>query len=756
MTRLGLQVHGIVQGVGFRPFVRRAALACGVTGWVRNGTGGVRIEVQGSDRALDGFLEALARLPPPASIAALEREVLDERRESDFLILASAADAPVAAVLPADLAPCAECLREIDDPEARRYRYPFTNCTACGPRYSIVLELPYDRGRTSMRAFAMCSACEAEYRDPDDRRYHAQPIACPRCGPQLALLSPAGAVLARAEAALDEAAGRLRRGEVLALRGVGGFQLLCDARDAAAVARLRARKRRPDRPFAVLFASSTDVAAIAAVGPAERAALTSPAAPIVLLPLTAPDALPPEVTRASPWLGAMLPASPLHHLLMRACLRPLVCTSANRSGEPLAIDTDEAVAQLGDVADAFLSHDRPIVRPIDDAVLAVRAGTARVLRRARGQAPLAIARTCASEAILALGAHDKGTVALARRGEILCSQHLGGLASARGRDLLERTARDMCAFFQALPAVVACDAHPDYVSTRLAEELARGWSARLERVQHHHAHIAAVMAEHDLEAEVLGLAWDGVGLGSDGTIWGSEALVCLGAGFRRVGHLGCFPLPGAERAMRSPRRSALGLLAACGRDVEAAARRWFTPGEARVLARAIERGVQSPLCSSMGRLFDAVACLLGLALESSFEGHAALALEACAARSARQVAPYPFPLLSVDGVHTVALAPLLEAIERDRRDGVAPEESARAFHLGLIELAVGFARAAGVRRVALGGGCFANGILAAGIARRLAEEGFAVYAGHEVPPGDNAVAVGQAHVAALRQRPRPC
>lgn len=756
MTRLALTVHGVVQGVGFRPFVRRAAVARGLTGWVQNGRDGVRIEVQGSDEQLAGFLEALQHdLPAPASIDWFERCAIPDVAEHEFTIVGSSADAPARAVLPADLAPCDACLAELWDPGSRRHRYPFINCTACGPRYAIAEKLPYDRDNTTMRHFAMCEACLAEYRDLDDRRYHAQPIACARCGPDIELVSADGERLARSDRALLEAAERLAEGQVLALRGLGGYQLLVDARADAAVMRLRTRKQRPDKPFAVMFGSLDDLAASAHVSDNEARVLASPRAPIVLLRRRADDPLVPAIHRRSPWIGAMLPTTPLHHLLLRAVGGPVVCTSGNLQDEPICTEPEDAHERLGAIADVFLHHDRGIARPIDDSVVQVASQGVRVQRRARGHVPLPIARIPTTRTVLGLGAHLASTVALGHGGLLLASQHLGDLDSSRARDLHAHTVRDLCAFYGARPEVVACDLHPDYGSTRLAEYLARELHLPLVRVQHHHAHIAAVMAEHELDTEVLGLAWDGTGYGADGTIWGGEALLCRGASFRRAGCLAGFHVPGGDAAMRSPRRAALGWLASAGGDQLERARSWFEPTEWRVAVRALERGINSPLCSSVGRLFDAMAGLLELVQESSYEAQAALAVEACAMGWQEPVEPYPLPLEEAAGGTAIGLlTPLLESVLHDLERGVERACVARAFHATLIEYGVAMARHVGAERVVLAGGCFANRLLADGLQARLEDLGFHVFLGREVPPGDNSVAMGQVWVAANQLRER--
>jgi hydrogenase maturation protein HypF len=747
-------VRGVIQGVGFRPFVYRAARAETLSGWVQNEAAAVRIEVQGTTAALERFVQTLReRHPQQARVDHLEvTEVATQEAEAetDFVIRSSHAAAAPRPSIPADLATCPECLGEINTPAERRYRYPFTNCTACGPRWSIIVQLPYDRPRTSMRSFALCDACRAEYENPADRRFHAQPIACPRCGPRLELLAVNGASLAVGEAALAQAVAAVQRGEVLALKGLGGFQLLVDATSEAAVQRLRARKQRPDKPLAVMLASLPEVQGRCHVSVAEAQALASPAAPILLLrrrdDQDAANDIAPAVAPGNPYLGAMLPYTPLHHLLLAAVGRPVVCTSGNLAEEPMATDTDAALTRLAGIADAVLTHDRPIVRPVDDSVARVGAGGLQLLRRARGYAPLPIRLGRDGPTILAVGGHLKNTVALRLGPEAILSPHIGDLDNSLSLAVHSRTIDDLLEFFAARPEVVACDLHPDYASTPLAERLAAQWNASLVRVQHHHAHVAACAAEHGIDQPVLGFAWDGTGYGSDGTAWGGEMLICQRAEFRRVAHLRTFLLPGGDRAAREPRRAAFGLLyemlgAECGEW----ARAWFAPEEVRLLLTALGRPRLFPRTSSMGRLFDAVAVLCGLPLRVSFEGQAAMALEF--AVDPHERIAYPFPLSGA--MPAVAdWEPLVRAAIADRRAGVPVSSIAARFHNALVELAVAIARQAGYSDVVLTGGCFQNALLSERVSARLAAEGFRVYSHREVPPGDGGIALGQIWVAA--------
>ncbi|MCC6521058.1 MAG: carbamoyltransferase HypF, partial [Polyangiaceae bacterium] len=633
VARLVVEVRGAVQGVGFRPFVYRLATELGLAGFVQNGPEGVVVDVEGAPARLAELLRRLPEeAPPHAELSSVTHASAVPVGQRGFEIRPSARAGDKRVRLLPDLATCAACLAEVRSPADRRHRYAFTNCTHCGPRFSIVERLPYDRAGTTMRRFEMCAACRAEYASPADRRFHAQPNACPQCGPELELWDGAGRSTARAYAALEAAAAALGAGAILALKGLGGFQLLVRADDAEAVRRLRARKRREEKPFALMAPTLEALATLCECSAAERTLVASAAAPIVLLGRRPGADVAAEVAPGNPWLGIMLPYTPLHHLLCGAVGVPLVATSGNSSDEPICIDEHEALARLGAIADLYLVHDRPIARPVDDSVARVVAGRPMLLRRARGYAPFSVALPAApAEPVLALGAHLKSTVALGARGQAFGSQHVGDLDGVRARAVFAATARDLPALYEVVPARVACDAHPDYHSTRVAEEMA----LPVTRVQHHHAHVRACMLDHELEGRVLGVAWDGTGLGDDGTSWGGELLLVDDAhapGWRRVGHLATFRLPGGDAAARQPWRSALGVLfeldgpGACDHPAFASLG-VVTPAAARLLVDALGRGLHAPRTSSAGRLFDAASALLGLGATASFEGQAAMRLE---------------------------------------------------------------------------------------------------------------------------------
>jgi hydrogenase maturation protein HypF len=747
VPRLSIEVQGVVQGVGFRPFVYRIALARKLVGWVRNRPDGVEIEVQGSQVVLDDFLHALRdEKPPPARIHAVSTHPIEEiPTESAFTIQASGHSAKTRPSVPADLSMCDDCATEMDTPEERRYRYPFTNCTYCGPRYSIIAGLPYDRPRTAMHDFPLCEACNAQYRDPADRRFHAQPIACPVCGPRVTLKDAHGLLLrAEGEEALQKAAADLAAGRVLAMKGLGGYQLLVDANSDSAVALLRERKHREEKPFAVMFPDLDSLSRACEVSEAEAAILKSMEAPILLLKWRGVG-ISKGVAPGNPNLGAFLPYTPLHRLLLSLVNRPLVCTSGNLSDEPMCIHDEEALARLGDVADAFLMHNRPVLRPVDDSVGRVEAGTLHLLRRARGFAPLPLPIPLEAPVVLAFGGHMKNTITLLTDGQAVVSQHLGDLDSPQGVALQSRTVDDLLDFFQVEPARLACDLHPDYASTRLAERMAKARGLPLVRVQHHHAHVAACSAELDLREPALGLAWDGSGYGDDGTVWGGEALLVDGPRCSRFGHLRTFPLPGGERAVREPRRSALGLCwEMLGDDV--AVTDLFSTAELIPLRRMLEVGLNSPRTSSIGRLFDAVAALVGIRVGTGFEGfegQAAMALE-FAAMTSTDDGSYSFILQ--DG--TADPTPMLQELLVDRRQGADPALMARRFHRALADLALAFAESAGRDAVILTGGCFQNQLLASLCTQRLSTRGFRVHRPMLYPPNDGGISLGQAWVAA--------
>lgn len=740
-ARVRGRVEGLVQGVGFRPFVCRLATELGVSGLVKNCADGVWIDAAGEAEPMRRFLDRLrAECPGAARFDSLESVPPEEVQRGGFVVAPSEAGGP-AGPIPLDAAPCPECVAELFRPDERRHRYPFVSCAVCGPRFSIIEALPYDRVRTSMREFPLCAACEEEYQDPDDRRFHAESTSCPACGPRLTLVGAGGRPLAREGAALDRAVQAIENGAIVGVKGVGGYQLIVSACDARAVERLRERKRRPEKPFAVMVRSLGEARRFCHVDALAASALSSPRAPIVLLPRREGADVATPVAPANLDLGVLLPASPLHLLLAADARGPLVVTSANRSGDPICFHDDEAVALCSEVADLVLSHDREIVHPIDDSVVRVVDGSPRVLRAARGYAPISLPVPGTRPGVVGWGAYLKNTVAGTGRDVVRLSPHIGDLRSARSRAVAARTG----SWFRRLdhaadqPACDAVDLHPE----------ARRKDGEEATVQHHHAHVLSCMAEHDVDEPVLGIAWDGSGYGPDGTLWGGEFLVCDRRAFRRVAHLRTFPLPGADRAIVEGCRAALGLLFEMeGRqglhDLDLASVRTFHASARRTMVRMLERGLNSPRTSSVGRLFDAFASLLDVRHRSTFEGQAALALEH-AARSVGSVDPYPIPLRP-KGARRPLVAdwePLVRAALNDLRAGSEVSTIAACFHEALAELVVRVAREAGLTRVALSGGCFQNQRLLERAVARLRAAGFEPLVHRRVPPNDGGVALGQ-------------
>ncbi|MCE9616711.1 MAG: carbamoyltransferase HypF [Lentisphaerae bacterium] len=759
--RRHIAVEGAVQGVGFRPFIYRLAKDLGLAGWVQNTGEGVSVEIQGRPCELERFVERLRQEKP--SLACMVRLAVSSMAPEsgtgldDFRILPSGEGARrVVSMLP-DVATCPECLEELWDPTNRRHRYPFTACTHCGPRYSILEGLPFDRANTTMKCFPMCRACREEYSDPGNRRFHAQIIACATCGPQLALWDRNGSVLAEREDALQGALRYLGEGKIVAVKGIGGFHLMVDAGWEQAVARLRRRKQRDAKPLAVMFPTLAQIESLCKVDAVARDLLRSPECPIVLLSRQSDAAaiLAPSVAPDNPNLGVLLPYTPLHHLLLAEYGRPLVATSGNLSEEPICIEEGDALTRLGAVADVFLVHDRPIVRHVDDSVVRVIMGRELVLRRARGYAPLPIRVATALPSVLAVGGHMKSTVAFTVGSDVFTSQHIGDLGSPQAFDAFQRVVVDFERLYQQQPVRVARDMHPDYRSTRYAETQ----SAACAPVQHHVAHVLACLADNDTEAPCLGVSWDGTGHGPDGTIWGGEWFVVRDGRVRRVASLRQFRLPGGERAVEEPRRTALGLLFA---RYGVAALDWvdlppvqaFAEGERRLLATMLDRGLNAPLTSSVGRLFDGIAALLGLPQVRRFEGEAAMALEHAAADSPA-AGRYAFTLDTEpqgpgwDGQPRLPLvranwADLLDALLADRRAGCSVADMAARFHHALAALIVDVARLIGEENVALTGGCFQNRYLAEGAIRDLRAAGFNPLWHRRIPPNDGGLAIGQA------------
>ena len=749
--RVRVVIRGAVQGVGFRPFIYRLAEEMNLKGWVINNTQGVFIEAEATQDVLQQFLLRIEREKPAISfIQSFEHSFVDPVPYEKFEIRESTDGAKTALILP-DIATCEECRKEIFDPDNRRFRYPFTNCTNCGPRFTIVEALPYDRPRTSMRIFGMCGECLEEYHNPRDRRFHAQPNACPKCGPHLELWDSSGAVIRRGDEALQQTAAAIRDGLIVAVKGLGGFHLMVDASNETAVVRLRQRKRREEKPFALMFPTLQEIGEHALVDPMEERLLRSPESPIVLLRRRETrNALAASIAPGNPYLGVMLPYTPLHHLLMQELGRPAVATSGNVSDEPICIHEQEAILRLHDIADVFLVHNRPIVRHVDDSVVRVMAGRELVLRRARGFAPLPVLIDNAAPDVIAVGAHQKNAIAASVGNQVFISQHIGDLETVAAYGAFEQVLADFSNLYELKTKTIACDLHPEYFSTQYARKQD---GREVVGVQHHHAHALSCMAENRVSPPALGISWDGSGYGPDETIWGGEFLRVTQSGFERVAHLRTFQLAGGEKAVKEPRRVALSVLRetfgvemkGCG---DLAVLREFAPKDLRVLNGMMERGLRSPRTSSAGRLFDAVASIIGLRQVCRFEGQAAMELEFLTHKVETDAA-YSFDLNVGEDGRSIDWAKMVRAIVRDVHEKVGVGIIAAKFHNTLVEMMVQVARTCGENKVVLSGGCFQNRYLTERAVKRLREEGFRPYWHQRVPPNDGGIALGQIAAVSL-------
>jgi hydrogenase maturation protein HypF len=784
--RRRVTVRGVVQGVGFRPFVYRLARDHGLAGWVLNHSGGVDLEVEGPGPALDAFVVDLkAKAPPLARIVGVEVQDLPPSGYTRFEIRHSVAVEGHYQLISPDIATCPDCLSELLDPADRRYRYPFTNCTNCGPRFTIIRDIPYDRPLTTMGAFAMCPDCQREYDDPLNRRFHAQPNACPACGPRVRLEEAGATELAPDPAAADaiaQAAGLLRSGTILALKGLGGFHLACDATDPMAVQTLRRRKGRPAKPLAVMLATLDEVRLHCDVSEEEAALLSGPQCPIVLLRWHESSTVARDVAPGNGYLGVMLPYTPLHHVLLRDAGRPLVMTSGNLSEEPIAQHNDEARRRLAPLADAFLLHNRDIYARYDDSVWFVPGRTAQgaaprghptaqPIRRSRGYAPFPVQLPFQARPILAVGAELKNTFCLARDDFAFLSQHIGDMENLETLEHFEASIALYEHLFRVEPEVVAHDLHPDYLSTRYAQSKIENPESRLA-IQHHHAHAAACLADNGWQLDqgpVLAVVWDGTGYGLDGHIWGGEFLVGDYRGFRRAAHLEYLPLPGGDAAIHNPWRLAVGYAYAL--TGAAPALPGVSAEELRIVCQQVDRGLNTPRSSAAGRLFDAVAALAGVGLRVSYEAQAAIELEMlatewaegsgraggsslCPAPGAGDDADaYPFDVEQAGDLAVIRLRRLVEAVQADAASGAGAGEIGWRFHLTLarlIEHVCGqIAQGTGLRTVALTGGCFQNRLLLGLAVPRLEAAGFRVLLHGQVPCNDGGVSLGQAVLASF-------
>ncbi|MBZ0275523.1 MAG: carbamoyltransferase HypF [Anaerolineae bacterium] len=748
---------GVVQGVGFRPFVYGLALRHHLTGLVGNDSSGVFIEIEGSAAAVAAFQQALtAEAPPLAHIEQVTAAALQARGDETFVIVASEVQAGAATLISPDLCICDDCLRELFDPADRRYRYPFINCTNCGPRFTIIRDIPYDRPQTTMAAFPLCDRCAAEYHDPLNRRFHAQPNACPDCGPQVMyqeIASRGGSQTLpynpiQGEDAIQTARDALLNGRILAVKGLGGFHLACDATNAAVVGRLRERKGRQAKPFAVMVYDLDTARELAEINAEETALLTSRERPIVLVRKRGDSRLAENVAPGNPYIGLMLPYTPLHYLLLHELGRPLVMTSGNLTTEPIVTRNEDALERLAPLVDAFLLHNREIHVPCDDSVVRVLAGEEIPMRRSRGYAPFPVKLPFTVSPLLAVGGELKNTFCLTRDNYAFMSQHIGDMENLETLTAFEAAFAHMQALFRIQPERIVCDLHPGYLSTRWAEDYTRRHSLPLIRVQHHHAHIAAVMAEHRLDGSqpVIGISFDGTGYGTDGAVWGGEVLVADYAGFERAAHLAYVPLAGGDASVRKPYRMALAYLHAAGIpwDDDLPPVMACPETERRILRQQFTKGLHTVPTSSMGRLFDAVSALIGLREEISYEAQAAMELEGIAA--AVDETPYHFDLSG--GV--INPAPLLHHLVADIRAGVSRPVMSGRFHRAVAQMTAAVAQQVrqdtGLTTVALSGGVFQNVTLLDLSEQFLREAGFTVLIHRQVPANDGGLALGQAMI----------
>lgn len=749
-----------MQGVGFRPFIYRLATDMGLTGWVRNSASGVLIEAYGTDERLAHFCRRIrAEAPPLAVIMNFEHHALpDEGSEEVFSILTSAAEngpEPSAHITP-DATLCADCLAELFDPENRRFRYPFITCTNCGPRYSIITGIPYDRPNTTMSGFPLCPACLHEYHDPSDRRFHAQPIACPTCGPQMRLMDMAGRLLAERDEAVTRSVELLKAGRILAVKGIGGYHLAADACNHEAVKLLRERKKRDEKPFAVMVPDLAAAHRLARIDAMEERLLSSPESPIVIARRTHDCPASPLVAPGNALLGLILPYTPLHHLLFDRSTNTdpfaaVVMTSANLSNEPIAYQDDDALQRLSGIADYFLLHDRPIHMRSDDSVIRVFQNRPLFYRRARGYAPRPIRLPFESPPLLAVGAELKSAICLVKGDQAFLSQHIGDLQYMAACDSFRHTILHLAALLKIAAETIACDQHPDYLSSVYAADS----PLPLVRVQHHHAHLAACMAENGLTGEVIGLIFDGTGYGDDGTVWGGEFLIGGYEGFRRAGHFRPVPMPGGDAAVREPWRMALAYLhQASGMaafDLDLPVTRCLADTERDIFSAMLEQGLNSPPTSSCGRLFDASAALLNIRHRVSYDGQAAIEMEALAETSDDDMA-LPYRITFTEGHrYQVDFSALFPAILNDLKAGIPTTAIARRFHASVarasVETCVRISGDSGIRRIVLSGGVFQNRLLSELVYTALEENGLQVFTHRLTPPNDGCIALGQAAIA---------
>ena len=760
-----ISVRGIVQGVGFRPFVYGLAVKHNLKGWVYNTSEDVKIEVEGKAEAIRQFEQELqTQAPPLAHIETVNIEYNHPRHYKKFEIRNSQAQEGKYQLISPDVATCQACLDEVMDPEDRRYRYPFTNCTNCGPRFTIIEGMPYDRPKTTMRSFQMCPQCQAEYDNPLDRRFHAQPNACPKCGPQVQLVDNQGNVVNESNP-IAAANQLLREGKILAIKGLGGFLLACDATNDSAVRTLRHRKNRPSKPFAIMVATVDEAKKHCYVLPEEEELLTSPQSPIVLMKWRKESSVSQEVAPNLRFLGVMLAYTPLHHILLRDVGLPLVMTSGNLSEEPIARDNDEAWRRLSGIADYFLVHNRDIYSRYDDSVAMVERGRSQLVRRARSYAPYPIRLPFKTRQVLGCGAEEKNTFCLTKDNYTFVSQHIGDMENMETLEHFDSTISLYKRLFHIEPEIIAHDLHPDYLATKYAHELGES-GMKLIPVQHHHAHIAGCMADNGLDSPVIGVAFDGTGMGADGNIWGGEFMVTDYCNYKRMGRLEYLPLPGGAAAIKRPYRTAIGyILTLLGEDAldavitrEAKQSQLASIGsvsevEMEIIRRQIERGINSPLTSSMGRLFDAISALLGIRSEIDYEGQAAVELEMAAYEEeyVHIQKGYPYRIVEVEGTRVVRLRDLFATVLEDLNQGASKGSMSVKFHDTIARMTNEMCRLiadeTGITQVALSGGVFQNRLLLRKSIDLLESSGFQVFTHGHVPCNDGGISLGQAVIA---------
>jgi len=755
-----LSVRGVVQGVGFRPFVYGLAAKHNLKGWVCNTSEDVKIEIEGEAEAIEQFkLELQTKAPPLARIEGIAINYRSPIGYKNFEIRSSIAEEGKYQLISPDIATCQACLSELLEPNNRRYRYPFTNCTNCGPRFTIIEDMPYDRPKTTMRYFQMCHQCQEEYNNPLDRRFHAQPNACPKCGPKIELVDAQGKAVASPDP-IATASRLLRRGNIIAIKGLGGFLLACDATNKTAVKTLRERKRRPFKPFAIMVTNMGEIKRHCHVSPEEEKLLTSPQSPIVLMRWKKDSPVSQEVAPNLAYLGVMLPYTPLHHILLRDTGLPLVMTSGNLSEEPIANDNDEALRRLKGIADYFLIHNRDIYSRYDDSVAIVERGINQLVRRARSYAPYPITLPFKSKQVLGCGAEMKNTFCLTRDNYAFLSQHIGDMENTETLEHFGNTISLYKRLFRIEPEIVAYDLHPDYLSTKYAQELSKSGS-KLIPVQHHHAHIASCMADNGLQSPIIGVTLDGTGMGADRYIWGGEFLVADYKGFSRLGHLEYLPLPGGDAAIKRPYRTAIGyILSLSGENAlrRLAFMEQVSKVEVEIIKRQIERRLNSPLTSSMGRLFDAVSALIGIRSKIDYEGQAAVELEMAAYKACPEHSEgtndnesYPYSITKDRGMRIIKLGELFQAILEDLKQGSSKARISVKFHNTVAqmtkEMCQLIASETGINQVALSGGVFQNRLLLKKTVTLLESNGFQVFTHKQVPCNDGGISLGQAVIA---------